>query len=516
MGHDAAQEGDRSLARIQVPHAVRVAFDEVLDLFRCVEGTEASVTSFVEALVAEGIGPDLPADVDANPMARTRGRALVEDLLARSTNHWEHLPTRSSHRTEADRATTDLLSFEALYRCAGEGDAAALDRQMRHLLRLEDTLSVRLGRLLVEMGDRGAWARLRFAGPGHYAEERLRIGRSRAEDRVRAARSLRRFPALRDAYERGLIGLQATLQIVRLLGESVTDRATEEAWVRHAVAATIKRIRDESRALGRGLVLNRRLSDPHPPAREGESTGASGISARSPSRPLSDSDWQSSLHRTIGTARERVRQLGLLATGASPNAIPPTDIASIALPLSPDVFLRLRLPSELCASFLATIETARRRLTREVDTDPWAERVPGAAARPSWVAARTFSIRARRIPSWVGLLALLEEFADIWDRQNRPASPARDAIYIREGWRCAAPGCTSRRNLEDHHVVYRSRGGSDALSNRICLCRFHHQLGEHGELAACSGSAPLAMTWRLGRAGIGGRYRNELRLEVAA
>jgi 5-methylcytosine-specific restriction endonuclease McrA len=516
MGHDAAQEGDRSLARIQVPHAVRVAFDEVLDLFRCVEGTEASVTSFVEALVAEGIGPDLPADVDANPMARTRGRALVEDLLARSTNHWEHLPTRSSHRTEADRATTDLLSFEALYRCAGEGDAAALDRQMRHLLRLEDTLSVRLGRLLVEMGDRGAWARLRFAGPGHYAEERLRIGRSRAEDRVRAARSLRRFPALRDAYERGLIGLQATLQIVRLLGESVTDRATEEAWVRHAVAATIKRIRDESRALGRGLVLNRRLSDPHPPGHEGESTGASAIGNRSPSRPLSDSDWQSSLHRTIGTARERVRQLGLLATGASPNAIPPTDIASIALPLSPDVFLRLRLPSELCASFLATIETARRRLTREVDTDPWAERVPGAVARPSWIAARTFSIRARRIPSWVGLLALLEEFADLWDRQNRPASPARDAIYIREGWRCAAPGCTSRRNLEDHHVVYRSRGGSDALSNRICLCRFHHQLGEHGELAACSGSAPLAMTWRLGRAGIGGRYRNELRLEVAA
>jgi hypothetical protein len=116
----------------------------------------------------------------------------------------------------------------------------------------------------------------------------------------------------------------------------------------------------------------------------------------------------------------------------------------------------------------------------------------------------------------VGLLALLEEFVQTWDRQQRSANPARDAIYIRDGWRCSAPGCTSRRNLEVHHVVYRSQGGSDALLNRLCLCRFHHQLGEHGELASCSGSAPLAITWRLGRAAIGGRYRNERRIEVAA
>ena len=238
---------------------------------------------------------------------------------------------------------------------------------------------------------------------------------------------------------------------------------------------------------------------------------------RPPSRPLSDADWHASLHRAIGTARERVLRLGLLAAGARHDSMTPfADTASIAIPYSPDVFLRLRLQSELSASFLATIEASRRRLVREVEGDPWADPIPGAAARPSWIAARTFSIRARRIPAWVGLLALLEEFVHTWDRQHRSTNPARDAIYIRDGWRCSAPGCTSRRNLEDHHVVYRSQGGSDALLNRLCLCRFHHQLGEHGELASCRGSAPLAITWRLGRAAIGGRYRNERRIEVAA
>ena len=84
-----------------------------------------------------------------------------------------------------------------------------------------------------------------------------------------------------------------------------------------------------------------------------------------------------------------------------------------------------------------------------------------------------------------------------------------DAVYARAGWCCMAPGCTSRRNLEDHHVIYRSRGGHDDLSNRICLCRFHHQRGEHGDLAACRGRAPLGILWRLGRKPLAVWYRNE-------
>jgi hypothetical protein len=143
------------------------------------------------------------------------------------------------------------------------------------------------------------------------------------------------------------------------------------------------------------------------------------------------------------------------------------------------------------------------------------------------VAARTFSVRSRRVPAWVGLLALLEDFVLTWDPPHRVArapagtrarastgAPKRpgDPVYSRAGWRCTAPGCTSRKNLDDHHVVYRSRRGGNALDNRICACHFHHHLGEHGLLASCRGKAPLGILWRLGKKDLGVWYRNERRV----
>jgi 5-methylcytosine-specific restriction endonuclease McrA len=79
-----------------------------------------------------------------------------------------------------------------------------------------------------------------------------------------------------------------------------------------------------------------------------------------------------------------------------------------------------------------------------------------------------------------------------------------------------APGCTSRRNLEEHHVRYRSRGGSDDESNRVVLCRFHHQQGEHGGAVRVRGRAPLGLTWRLGPEDAGAWYRNEKRYFAVA
>jgi hypothetical protein len=108
---------------------------------------------------------------------------------------------------------------------------------------------------------------------------------------------------------------------------------------------------------------------------------------------------------------------------------------------------------------------------------------------------------------------MLEDFVETWDLPG--ASPRRraDEIYSREGWRCFAPGCTSRRNLEDHHLEYRSRGGDvKSPANEMCLCGFHHRRGEHGVLARCRGQAPLGVLWRLGRKDVGVWFRNERRL----
>jgi hypothetical protein len=68
----------------------------------------------------------------------------------------------------------------------------------------------------------------------------------------------------------------------------------------------------------------------------------------------------------------------------------------------------------------------------------------------------------------------------------------------RDGWRCVVPGCTSMRNLHDHHIRFRSAGGSDEPSNRVTLCAFHHLRGVHSGIVRCTGTAPDRLRIALG------------------
>ncbi|MEK7283091.1 MAG: HNH endonuclease signature motif containing protein [Acidobacteriota bacterium] len=619
LGDDPA---DRSLVRLAAPAPLLAAFDETLELYRSVEGSEASATSFVEALIAESFAGDRPPgdddakapggvgaaaarcdDTDCVSLRRGANVALVEATLARSTGNRRHLARPSPVSGALALAGASLARLEALAATAGQGGPVDLDAQVRALLALETDLEGRLGRLLAEMAERGAWARLRFAGVGHYAEERLGLARTTAEDRARAARALRRFPLLRAAYAGGRIGLEVTLLVLRIVGDGPISRRTEAAWLTRAEEATVKRLRDEARALGRRrLVEGRRCpdwrssapgADPIIGRRDLASGHAGGGS--DPPRPLEDADWHASLRREPGSARARILAYGTLASAWADE--------TGALP-SPDVFLRLRLPHEIAGDFLVVIESSRRRLADAAALDPWGAPSRVGDDRPAARAARMFSNRSRRVPAWIGLLALLEDFVFTWDgvaaapRRQRPAGAHRsvdqacphggagdpdqdgesgddgapgengagehgadgddqpemderrrrrarsnagvtlptaprgpahaslptarptprrhgDAIYIRDGWRCSAPGCTSRRNLEDHHLIHRAHQGPDDLSNRTCLCRFHHGRCEHGGLGTCKGTAPLGITWRLGPREAGIWYRNDRRVERA-
>jgi hypothetical protein len=71
-------------------------------------------------------------------------------------------------------------------------------------------------------------------------------------------------------------------------------------------------------------------------------------------------------------------------------------------------------------------------------------------------------------------------------------------VFERDGWRCTVPGCTSQRNLQSHHIEFRSAGGSDALENQTTLCAFHHLRGVHAGFVRIQGRAPKALTFELG------------------
>lgn len=84
-----------------------------------------------------------------------------------------------------------------------------------------------------------------------------------------------------------------------------------------------------------------------------------------------------------------------------------------------------------------------------------------------------------------------------WEASEGRTPPAH-RVFERDGWRCTVPGCSSYRNLHDHHVVFRSAGGSDALANRTTLCAWHHLRGVHGGIVGVSGRAPEGLRFRLG------------------
>ncbi len=54
-------------------------------------------------------------------------------------------------------------------------------------------------------------------------------------------------------------------------------------------------------------------------------------------------------------------------------------------------------------------------------------------------------------------------------------SEIRRAVLSRDGHRCQIPGCISDTNLTIHHIVPKSDGGSNEISNLVTLCEGCHR-----------------------------------------
>ena len=73
------------------------------------------------------------------------------------------------------------------------------------------------------------------------------------------------------------------------------------------------------------------------------------------------------------------------------------------------------------------------------------------------------------------------------------------AILKRDRFRCQVPGCNCRRNLHVHHIIWRSKGGSDEPWNLITLCATHHLYILHGLLTLrIEGTSPHNLTFTFG------------------
>ena len=540
------EDSDELLAEVclELPVPLDVAVDEGRDLHRAAGGRETNLAGFVEALVGEAFAGPHPPDAELVQVKSCESRALREMLLARLNAGWNSLdegaaarpngnredpsegrreepssgaleePSGKSKRepssatefeSEIAQVLEQVVSIESAV-AFGMSSAVVAGWQLWDLVQIEDRLERLLGRALHAMGRHGDWSQLGFTGVGHYAEQRLGMGRRTAESRAAIVGALKRRPAIQAAYASGAIGLESAWLLVRVLGRGPVEPEIEAAWVNSARGMTVKRLRDELRRAR--LASCGVLGPPEPQATrisDLEALPTSAFESRPIPRtlrpvvplPATDAEWQSSLRRWPGMTRERVWRLGTHALEA-PGAV---------------VFRRFRLPQDLAGLFLSAIESERRRLEEEAHQTPWTKPWPDPLATPAKRAAQEYANRLRRVPAWVGLLSLLEDFVRTWDDPKRIPDRRWKRIYERENYRCAAPGCTRSADIQDHHIDYRSDMGSDEPWNQVALCAFHHQQGEHGRLARVRGTAPLDLLWRLGVPDLGTWWKNERRID---
>ena len=133
-----------------------------------------------------------------------------------------------------------------------------------------------------------------------------------------------------------------------------------------------------------------------------------------------------------------------------------------------------------------------RRLEDDVDAEAPVPRAIAFRAPPAVaelflaMVARAGSIErllAHAIATWVEVGECFDDYAD----------------FTRDGFRCTVPGCTARRNLQSHHIWFRSHKGPDVPWNRTTLCATHHQRSVHLErTVVIQGRAPDALVFELG------------------
>jgi hypothetical protein len=154
--------------------------------------------------------------------------------------------------------------------------------------------------------------------------------------------------------------------------------------------------------------------------------------------------------------------------------------------LQAEVLLRGKKPEAL--------EMALRVTLRRLEDEVLPQRV--AFWAPPEVAALFEELVAR-----LGLEAMLNHAIATWLEAGEEFEDYAD--FERDGFRCTVPGCTARRNLQSHHIWFRSHCGPDMAWNRTTLCAYHHHRGVHkrgrhtGSLAI-RGRAPDGLVYTLG------------------
>jgi Holliday junction resolvase RuvA-like protein len=321
-----------------------------------------------------------------------------------------------------------------------------LHQRLRGISKRRAALDAEEARCLREAVAVQLWRRLGYVHLNEYLEHELGYAPQAGSERVRVAQALARLPRIEASLGEGVLSFSAVRELTR-----VATADSEQAWLDAAHGKNLRQIE--------AMVSGKRPGDrPEDPARP-----------------------------------ELVNRI-------------------LRLELSPSAYAAFRQIQAVLADEhggrlddSALIETLCRRALEG-----------GAGSeRPAHQIAFTICESCRR--GWQnGAGREIEVGAEVLDRARCDAElvgsleasePARVTstitprlrrqVLARDHHGCTVPGCRAARNLDVHHIRFRSDGGGNELSNLLTLCSGHHALVHAGQILI-RGEAPHALefSWR--------------------
>jgi hypothetical protein len=133
----------------------------------------------------------------------------------------------------------------------------------------------------------------------------------------------------------------------------------------------------------------------------------------------------------------------------------------------------------------------------------WGPKEAVEAVKDAIASARAWSKGrdGKEIDDGEALAVVADHFVEVTKAHRPPGGdridPKRREVLMRKAGLCAVPGC-SRAACHLHHLVYRSRGGSDDPRNLVGLCAVHHLHGIHLGYLEVTGVAGERLHWKLG------------------
>lgn len=346
-----------------------------------------------------------------------------------------------------------------------------LEAEICELAAHQAAAECRMLRMLAEFDRREGWSAGGIQSCAHWLSWRTGIGVGAAREKVRVAHRLVEMPLVEEAFARG----ELSYSKVRALARAV-EPSTEAMLLEVARTATTAQLETILRSYRRATGDEERADDRERRQRRycrwyWDEDGSLVIEVR-----LSPEDG-AQVMAAIEAEMQQIR--AVLSQAADRPQLDPESLRA-------DAFAAMAR-----AALAATGQEAAALPTVVVHADAAAlsgSDGPGRCHLDNGPALLPET--ARRLACDATIYALLTgpdgNALDIGRKSRTVPPPMRRAVMTRAAGVCQFPGCTSRRYLQAHHVVWWRNGGHTKFLNLIALCTHHHHAVHEGGFGVTS------------------------------